>query len=185
MNPACAVVNEHACAQEDETQRVTVSEELELRRKWTFRRGDHTIVLVKKRLESAQHVYMKAFLWALYIEDYPDLLVEKSIGDRYKPDVVALNDARRPVFWGEAGATRGSKVRSILRRYPGTQLVLAKWDGNTEMLAKQYRAALKNLKLAQPVELLNFPEDAAQRLIDDHGEIHVQRKDVEIIRLNS
>ncbi len=179
------IVNEHACTQKDANHVVIVSDELELRRKWTFRRGEHSIVLIKKRLESAQHVYMKAFLWALYIEEYPGLIVEKSIGDRYKPDLVALNGEGRPRFWGEAGATRGSKVRSILRRYPGTRLVLAKWDGNTQMLAQQYRAVLKNLRLEHPVELLNFPEDAAQRFIDERGEIQVQHDDLEIIRLNS
>lgn len=64
-----------------------MTSELMLRRKWTLRAHGEQVVFVKKRNERAEHVLMKSFLWALYLPDYPDLTVEISIGDRYKPAV--------------------------------------------------------------------------------------------------
>ena len=70
--------------------------DLLLRRKWTLRAGDRQVVLIKKPYESTEHVVMKALLWALYLPDYPDLTVEVGVGDRYKPDVVALDSHPPP-----------------------------------------------------------------------------------------
>ena len=64
--------------------------DLLLRRKWTLRAHGRQVVFVKRQNESREHVIMKALLWALYLPEYPHLLVETSIGDRFKPDVVQL-----------------------------------------------------------------------------------------------
>jgi hypothetical protein len=45
--------------------------------------------------------------WALYLPLYPNLSVEIGVGDRYKPDVVALGEDGRPLFWAEAGQVGG------------------------------------------------------------------------------
>jgi len=67
---------------------------------------------------------MKALLWALYLPHYPELTVEISIGDRYKPDVVALDAQGSPVFWGEAGQVGLTKIRSLLRRHRRTHFAI-------------------------------------------------------------
>jgi hypothetical protein len=53
---------------------------------------------------------MKIFIWALYLPDYPNLLVEVRVGDRDKPDVVSVYEAAaigevngRFLFWGSVG----------------------------------------------------------------------------------
>lgn len=50
-----------------------MTEDLLLRRKWSFRAGKRQIVVVKRAQESAEYVLMNALLWALYLSDYPDL----------------------------------------------------------------------------------------------------------------
>ena len=116
-------------------------ESLELRRKWVFRSQGARIHLIKKPGESSEHVFLKAFLWARYRKDYPGLEIEKSIGDRYKPDAIAFdpNDPDRAVFWAEAGQVKPGKVISILRRFPGIHFVLAKWGFRKEPLVDLLR----------------------------------------------
>ena len=75
--------------------------DLHLRGKWTFRAHGSQVVFIKRSIEKTSHVLMKAFLWSLYLPEYPSLAVETAIGLRYKPDVVALNLNRLPTFWGE------------------------------------------------------------------------------------
>jgi hypothetical protein len=89
-----------------------VTDDLLLRRKWTLRAHGRQVVFVKKPVESSTHVLMKALLWALYLPAYPNLAVETGVGDRYRPDVVALDAQGEPVFWGEAGDVTVAKIRS-------------------------------------------------------------------------
>jgi hypothetical protein len=72
--------------------------DLYLRRKLTLRAHGEQVVFVKKKRERIEHVLMKAFLWALYLPEYPDLTVEIRVGDRYKPDVVGLDERGQPTF---------------------------------------------------------------------------------------
>ena len=67
--------------------------EIELRRKYTLRAHGHQMVFIKKSFESSIHVLTKAFLWALYLPDYPNLAVEVPVGGRYKPDLVQFDEA--------------------------------------------------------------------------------------------
>jgi hypothetical protein len=83
-----------------------------LRGKWTLRSGGQTVVFAKKSNEKASHVLMKAFLWALYLPKYPDITVEIHVGDRYKPDVVSLDERRQPIFWGESGPSQSGALGS-------------------------------------------------------------------------
>ena len=157
--------------------------DLHLRRKWTFRHADHQLVLVKRRGEKAEHVFQKAFLWALYVDRYPGLLVEKSIGDRYKPDLIQLGEDGRPVFWGECGQVKVSKVLSIIRRFSGVRLALARWGESTSHFANQMRKALAPVKTASVVELWNFPADSQARYIDDRGELLSELRQIQPVIL--
>ncbi|MCB1164905.1 MAG: hypothetical protein KDK33_02055 [Leptospiraceae bacterium] len=71
-------------------------ESLELRRNWIFRHLGQRLLLAKRPRESSEHVFLKAFLWALFHETYPGLEIEKSIGDRYKPDAICLAHPTAP-----------------------------------------------------------------------------------------
>jgi hypothetical protein len=163
--------------------KAAMTDDLHLRRKWTLRAHGRQVVFVKKPVESTEHVLMKAFLWALYLPQYPDLIVEIKIGDRYKPDVVALDGAGEPVFWAEAGEVSTAKIRSLARRYRRTHFALGKWSSPLAPLAAIVTEATRGLERRAPFDLIRFPPDAAERFIDDAGVIHLQHEDLTWLRI--
>jgi len=160
-----------------------MTKELFLRRKWTLRAHGEKVVFVKRSNERREHVLMKAFLWALYLPEYPDLLVEVPVGDRYKPDLVSLDTRGEPRFWGEAGHVSPGKVRSLVRRYRRTHFALAKWDTELEPFVGWVEEAAARFGRGAPFDVLRFPADSAERFVDVGGEIRVGRGDVEWVRI--
>lgn len=162
-----------------------MTNELLLRRKWTLRAHGQQVVFVKKPIEHGHHVLMKAFLWALYLPQYPSLKVEISVGDRYKPDVVALPSAPPgdPLFWGEAGQVSPEKIASLGRRYRQTHFALAKWGANLYTVEQLVTAALAGIDRRAPFDILCFPTDSAERFIDDRGNIRLTHADLTWKRL--
>ena len=159
-----------------------MTRDLFLRRKWTFRAYGKQVVFIKRSHERSSHVLMKAFLWALYLPTYPDLTVEVRVGDRYKPDVVALDEDGRPIFWAEAGQVGLEKIRSLLRRYRDTHFAIAKWATRLDPYVALVEDALEGLRRSAPVDLLCFPDDSAQRFIDHQGHIQLTFDEVEWVR---
>lgn len=142
-------------------------------RKWTLHAHDKRVTFVKGPIESAEHVLMKAFLWALYLPQYPDLTVETYIGDRYKPDVVSRDLAGTPLFWGESGRVGEDKILSLCRRFPDTHFVIAKWSRRLDPVVEQVEKALKRRPHQAPFELLSFPPDSLERFIDADSQVRV------------
>jgi hypothetical protein len=140
-------------------------------------------VFVKKPNESTEHVLMKAFLWALYLPDFPHLTVEIRIGDRYKPDVVALDPQGTPLFWGEAGQVGSDKIRSLLRRRRHTHFAVAKWSSSFDALADLVHDELAKQPREAPVDLISFPDDSAERFIGATGTIRVTHRDLNWTRI--
>ena len=101
---------------------------LHIRGKYTFRAHDRKIVVVKKRGERVEHVLMKALLWALYLPQYPQATIEVKVGDRYKPDVVALDTRGEPVFWAEAGRATAMSASSESGASSGSSQT--RWSGS-------------------------------------------------------
>ncbi|MDQ3250150.1 MAG: hypothetical protein M3Q45_13200 [Chloroflexota bacterium] len=158
-----------------------MSSDLLLRRKWTLRAHGRQVVFVKNPHEHTHHVLMKALLWALYLQTYPALQVEIAIGDRYRPDVVALHDTdprADPHFWGEAGQVGVEKIHTLVRRYRDTHFAIAKWATNlypwTEIIVKALNGVARNA----PFDLICFPENSAEQFIDEHGTIRVRHADL-------
>lgn len=163
-----------------------MSTELELRRKWTLRAHGQQVVFIKKPIEHVHHVLMKAFLWALYLPHYPALKVEYAIGDRYKPDVIALHPTdpyAAPLFWGEAGQVSESKIQSLVRRYRQTHFAIAKWKTGIHHVQGNVEKAVAGISLAAPIDLLIFPADSAERFIHD-GTIKISHDDITWLRLD-
>jgi len=155
-----------------------VESNLHLRRKFTFLAHGQKGVFVKKPIESTEHVLMKAFLWALYLPQFPNLCIEVAIGNRYKPDVVALDSSGTPLFWGEAGRVGARKMRTLVSRYRYTHFVFAKWNAHLSPYAKQIeKAAAISLRRA-PVDLISFPGDSSERFIDHQGRLLLDFADV-------
>ena len=159
--------------------------DLHLRRKWTFRAHGQQVVLIKRPIEKSTHVLMKAFLWALYLPDYPALAVEVGIGLRYKPDVVGLDEAGDPVFWGESGQVGADKLETLLRRYRRTHFAFAKWETRLDPLAATVSAVAQKARRTAPIDLFNFPPDSAERFIGADGTISLSHADVEWRRISS
>lgn len=157
--------------------------DLMLRRKWTFRAHGRQVVVVKRSNERAAHVLMKVFLWALYLPIYPTATVEVRIGDRYKPDVVALDETERVLFWGEAGQVGLNKIHSLGKRYRSTHLAIAKWGMSLPPLIAHVTEALEGIERSAPFDLLSFPADSAERFIDERGLIALTHEDVTWVRL--
>ena len=145
-----------------------------LRRKLTVRAAGRTLVLVKRPGESEEHVAQKALLWGLYLPAYPALRVEVPLpsGGRYKPDLLALDGAGAPTFWGECGHTGVDKLRTLLARHRATHFVFSKWGVSIAPFAAFIDDALDGVPRAAPVELLGFPDDA-DRFIDEDGVVRV------------
>jgi hypothetical protein len=160
-----------------------MTSELMLRRKWTLRAHGKQVVFVKKTNESAEHVIMKALLWALYLPDYPEMSVEIRIGDRYKPDVVALDNDGKPRFWGESGQVGAEKIRSLARRYRATHFAIAKWDARLDPFVELVKESLDGVKRSAPFDLIGFPADSVERFIDDEGQIQIRHDQIKWMRL--
>ena len=157
---------------------------MSLRRKLTLRAHGAQVVFVKTKQERIEHVWMKAFLWALYLPTYPDLTVEVRVGDKYKPDVVQMDARRgRPVFWGEAGQVGPDKIASLVRRYPDTHFAMAKWDTRLDPFVEIVEDAVADVNRTAPFDLLRLPDGAGERLIDDRGRISIDFSDVTWIRI--
>lgn len=160
-----------------------MSSDKALRRKWTFRTGEQQVVFVKNRNERSAHVLMKAFLWALYLPQFPDLSVEIKIGDRYKPDVVQLNDRGEPLFWGEAGQVGVRKLESLFKRFRTTHFAIGKWNTSLHPHIDIVRRALPASSRSAPVDLIAFPADSEARFIDERGHIAIKHADLNWVRI--
>jgi len=143
--------------------------ELHLPRTLRIRAAGRTLVLGKRAGESTAHVLLKAIGYARYAPRYPGLRVEVSIGkgrERYKPDLVALDDAGEPRVWIQCGHADVDKVRKLLRRYPHTHFVWLRrqtlWDGAVRIT----RDALVRTRHPAPVEIIGVTDAALLALAE-------------------
>lgn len=161
---------------------------LYLKGKWRLSAHGRTLVLPKKAGEKASHVWLKGFLWFLYVPRYPHLVVEKSIGHRFKPDAVAFAEeyhdypAQLPIFWAEAGQVTVAKLTTLFRQFPACHFAVAKW-GNLGAWPELLEQAVQPGRRRAPVELLHFPDNALERFIDEQGQIALTLEQVLALRL--
>lgn len=155
-----------------------VTSDLTLPGKWTVQAHGRRLVLRKKANEKSSHVVMKALLWALFLPSYPDLMVEVSVGDRSKPDVVCLDSAGVPLFWAEAGQVSVAKVERLCRKFRSTHLVVAKWGVPLDSWVEIARRAVTQSRREGRFELIGFPEGSRERFVDSRGNIALDFKDL-------
>ena len=139
-------------------------------RKLTLSAAGRRIVFVKRAGESERHVLLKALVFARYAPEFPNIAVEVGFGHRYKPDLVAFDSEGRPIFWAECGETARAKITSLVRNFRDTHLVFAKQSTPLEPYAAMIEDAWPKKGRSAPVDLLNFPPDAAN-LIQPDGTI--------------
>lgn len=106
---------------------------------YDFRLKDKKIRLWQRHGESYQHILLKALGYAMFCEEFPGLEIEKRVGLRYKPDLVAQNENDEFIFWGEAGENSIRKTAWLLKHARVEKLVLLKLGIAEEMFIKQLK----------------------------------------------
>jgi hypothetical protein len=128
--------------------------------------------LWQRRGESYGHVLMKALGYAMFVGRYPNLEVELPVGLRYKPDLVALNEAEdgRPRtgarfrFWGECGMVSMRKVAWLLKHGDAERLVLFKTGSGVKAYTHELRNSVEpRYRGDGRLTLVNFVSDVAER----------------------
>ncbi len=124
--------------------------------------------------ETYGHVLMKALGFAMFVREYPNLEVEVPVGLRYKPDIVALNEAgggrpragARFLFWGECGTVSMRKVAWLLKHGDTERLVLFKIDCGVPAYTRELRDSVgPRYREAGRLTLVNFAADIAERAV--------------------
>ena len=92
--------------------------------------------------ESYRHVLLKALGFAMFVGKFPNLEIEKKVGLRYKPDLVAQNTKGEFIFWGEAGENSLRKTAWLLKHARVENLALLKLAIGDVQFVKQLRAEI-------------------------------------------
>jgi uncharacterized protein YaeQ len=132
------------------------------------------ITLHKKAGESYEHVLMKVLGYAMFRPSYPTLAIERRIGLRYKPDLVAMDETRQITFWGECGAVGFRKIAWLAKHSHAQRIVIFKF-AQTSMAVAQWIEALRGnvearYRPAKLLSLINFTSsvvDAVDREINE------------------
>jgi hypothetical protein len=135
---------------------------------YDFELAGRRVRLWRRTGESYEHVLMKALGYAMYVGEFPALEIERSVGLRYKPDLVARGgpeEAGRPfAFWGECGQTAVRKVSWLLKHAGVARLVLFKMIAQPQALAEELRGAVdERYRRAGRLVIVNFAGDVAAR----------------------
>jgi hypothetical protein len=118
------------------------------------------VKLWKRLGESYEHVLMKALGYAMFVERFPQLEIEPRVSLRYRPDLLAQNEEKRFLFWGECGLVSLRKVAWLLKHAGVASLVLFKIETNVWQLGEQLRAAIPpRYRPPGRVLLINFTKD--------------------------
>jgi len=142
-----------------------------LSKTYHFRIAGQRVTLYKKNGESYEHVLMKALGYAMFQPLFPNLEIERRIGLRYKPDLIALNNLGRAEFWGECGQVGLRKIGWIAKHSGAQQLALFKFNINTDHFISQVRDEVEaRYRPPSRIRLFNFHhiviEEAGEEFTD-------------------
>jgi hypothetical protein len=133
-----------------------------------FELAGRRVRLWQRAGESYDHVLMKALGYAMFVEEFPTLEIERRVGLRYKPDLVARGGDNgfeyRFSFWGECGQNSVRKTNWLLKHAGVARLVLFKIMANPSALVSELRAAVdaRYRELGRLI-VINFMGDIAER----------------------
>jgi hypothetical protein len=128
---------------------------------YDFELAGRRVRLWKKTGESYEHVLMKALGYAMFVGEFPGLEIERRVGLRYKPDLVARDGpSGRFLFWGECGANSVRKTAWLLKHAGVGRLVLFKIERGVAPLVATLREAIDpRYRPPGRALLVNFVED--------------------------
>lgn len=127
---------------------------------YDFQLAGRRVRLWRRTGESYEHVLMKALGYAMFVERFPALEIERRVGLRYKPDLVATDANNNFIFWGEAGENSFRKTLWLLKHARVERLVLFKINVNQMQFVKQLRAEIPaKYRAGGRLILINFAAD--------------------------
>ena len=130
---------------------------------YDFEFAGRRVRLWKRRGESYEHVLMKALGYAMFVGEFPELEIERRVGLRYKPDLVARGGDGQFLFWGECGATGVRKTAWLLKHARVERLALFKIGRGVAQLAEALRAEIPpRYRPPGRLSLINFAEDVVE-----------------------
>jgi len=135
---------------------------------YDFELAGRRVRLWQRTGESYEHVLMKALGYAMFVAEFPALEIERRVGLRYKPDLVARGAGREVdapfAFWGECGQTAVRKVNRLLKHAGVARLVLFKIINNPAALVAELRAVVgARYRERERLVVVNFACDIAER----------------------
>ena len=132
-----------------------------------FELAGRRVRLWQRTGESYEHILMKALGYAMFVGEFPDLEIEKKVGLRYKPDLVAQNVSGDFLFWGECGSNSIRKTAWLLKHARVERLVLFKIGQNVSQLIEQLQAEIPARYRSQgKLSLINFNSEIAELTAD-------------------
>jgi uncharacterized protein YaeQ len=141
--------------------RLAINLDLELHHTPQDRFGVTQRLFLRKALgESNQHVVMKFLSYILFY--HPDLLIEASADQHFKPDLVRFDADGDPVQWIDCGQTSLKKLDKISQKNRKTYIDIVK-RGESE-LSSYRRQALTRLALPERVRYWTFDVGFVDRL---------------------
>jgi uncharacterized protein YaeQ len=137
-----------------------------------FRIAGQRVTLYKKNGESYEHVLMKALGFAMFRPQFPNLEIEKRIGLRYKPDLIALNELGKAEFWGECGQVGLRKIAWIAKHSGARQLALFKFNITADHFIAQVRDEVEaRYRPPSRIRLFNFDSIVVKEVGEEFTEI--------------
>lgn len=134
---------------------------------YDFELAGRRVRLWQRTGESYEHVLMKALGYAMFVEEFPALEIERRVGLRYKPDLVARGGAEFDVpfsFWGECGQTSVRKTHWLLKHAGVARLVLFKIMTNSSALVETLRGSIDTrYRAPERLVIINFNGDIVDR----------------------
>ena len=125
-----------------------------------FELAGRKIRLWQSRGESYEHVLMKALGYAMFVTSYPLLEIERRVGLRYKPDLIAIGTDGQFDLWGECGINSLRKTVWLMKHSGAKRVVLFKINYGAEQLAHQLRGAVAaKYRENGRLTLINFVEN--------------------------
>ena len=124
-----------------------------------FRIAGQRVTLYKKNGESYEHVLMKALGSAMFRPRFPKLEIERRIGLRYKPDLIALDELGKAEFWGECGQVSLRKVAWIAKHSGARHLALFKFGITPDHFIAQVRQQVE-VRYRPPMRICLFNFDS-------------------------
>jgi uncharacterized protein YaeQ len=111
---------------------------------------------------------MKALGYALFRPAYPRLEIERAIGLRYKPDLIAVGERGEITFWGECGQVSARKIGWLAKHSGAQRIAFFKLGiSAAPLLAQIRRDVLARYRPDSRIVLINFNQSVVSEIAEE------------------